>query len=152
MINEQTERIKNNGNEALSTFQKENTHFILYRHVYNEAPTFIFLETIAITPEGIFEDNPTLNAFFEDDCETITLEDIIVEEHLENQCLGSVLLTALIDRAKERNIYRITGLLSRKDIDHLDKLKHFYKKNNFEVDLYEDNRAVGDIVWNNTQV
>lgn len=155
MINEQIEIIKNNGNEVLSTFQKENTHFILYKHVYDEAPTFIFFEIIAITPERIIEDNPTLNAFFKDDGETITLEDIIVEEPLENQGLGSVLLTTLIDIAKEKNIYRITGSLSREDIDHLDKLKYFYKKNNFEVNLYEDNRAVsdiGDIVWNNNQV
>ena len=50
-----------------------------------------------------------------------------------NQGLGSMLLNALIDIAKKRNIRRITGEISRVDIGHIERLVHFYEKHNFEV-------------------
>ena len=68
-----------------------------------------------------------------------------------NKGLGSMLLNALIDIAKKRNINRITGEIARVDIGHIERLIHFYEKHNFEVILCSnpaDRYKIGDLVWN----
>jgi GNAT superfamily N-acetyltransferase len=93
-----------------------------------------------------------LNAFFNENFTSISLEDIEMEKELVNQGYGGILLSTLIDIAKKRNINRISGWISNVDGDHWDRLEHFYKNHNFEVIRYEDrenNRKIGDIVWNN---
>ena len=68
-----------------------------------------------------------------------------------NKGLGSMLLNALLDIAKKRNIRRITGEISRVDIGHIERLVHFYEKHNFEVILCSgstDVYKIGDLVWN----
>ena len=68
-----------------------------------------------------------------------------------NKGLGSMLLNALLDIAKKRNINRITGEIARVDIGHIERLVHFYEKHNFEVILCSnpaDRYKIGDLVWN----
>ena len=75
-----------------------------------------------------------------------------MEDSLINQGLGSILLNALIDIANKRNINRITGEIARVDIDHIERLVHFYKKHNFEVRMcsdHTDKQIIGDLVWRN---
>ena len=75
-----------------------------------------------------------------------------MEDSLVNQGFGSILLTTLIDIANKRNINRITGEIARVDIDHIERLVHFYKKHNFEVTMCSertDSQKVADLVWCN---
>ena len=68
-----------------------------------------------------------------------------------NKGLGSMLLNALLDIAKKRNVNRITGEIARVDIGHIKRLVYFYEKHNFEVILCSNSADVykiGDLVWN----
>lgn len=155
-IKYQSEIIASKDFEIMSTIQKEDVNLILYRHFYDETPkeeeTTIFLGVRVITKKGILYPDPVLKAFFNDDFTNISLADIEIEEYLSNHGYGSILLGTLIDIAKERKIKNITGWISRVDIDHLERLAHFYKKHNFEVSLHEnskDSLKIGDLTWKN---
>lgn len=152
----QSESLINKGFEIISMFQKEDHNLILYRHFYDETPkekeSIIFLGIRVITKKGILYPDPVLKAFFSDDFTDITLADIEVEEHLSNHGYGSILLSTLIEIAKQRNINSITGWISSADSDHIERLVHFYKKHNFEVYLNENSRdslKIGDLIWKN---
>ena len=70
-----------------------------------------------------------------------------------NKGLGSMLLNALLDIAKKRNVNRITGEIARVDIGHIERLVYFYEKYNFEVILCSDptdGYKIGELVWNNS--
>ena len=151
--NEQIKLLKNNGFEILSTIQKENANLILYRKFYDETPKdeveYIFIGISVITSKGRSGRDPMLKAFFKNNFTTISLEDIEMADSFINQGLGSMLLNALLDIAKKRNIRRITGEISRVDIGHIERLVHFYEKHNFEVILCSDSADVykiGDLV------
>lgn len=122
--NEQIKLLKNNGFEILSTIQKENANLILYRKFYDETPKdeveYIFIGISVITSKGRSGRDPMLKAFFKNNFTTISLEDIEMADSFINQGLGSMLLNALLDIAKKRNIRRITGEISRVDIGHIE--------------------------------
>lgn len=154
--NEHIKMLKNKGFEILSTIQKENVNLILYRQFNDETPKdeveYIFIGIRPITQKGIPGRDPVLKAFFKNNFTAISLEDIEMGDSLVNQGFGSILLTTLIDIANKRNINRITGEISRVDIDHVERLVHFYRKHNFEVHMcsdHTDNRIIGDLVWHN---
>lgn len=65
----------------------------------------------------------------------------------EDQGYGSVLMQYLKDLAQQKNIRTITGDLAKRDWDHLDRLKYFYEKHNFDVFINYDEQY-GKIKWN----
>ena len=127
----------------------------MYRHFLDNIPEEeeirIFIGISVITSKGRSGRDPMFKAFFKNNFTTISLEDIEMADSFINQGLGSMLLNALLDIAKKRNIRRITGEISRVDIGHIERLVHFYEKRNFEVILCSDSADVykiGDLVWN----
>lgn len=71
------------------------------------------------------------------------LEDVKVNCQFENRGIGSMLVKEAIAECKRRGHKGIDGYLSRKDIDHLPKLMHFYKILGFSVELYKRERHEG---------
>lgn len=55
--------------------------------------------------------------------------DIVSE--VENQGHGSIMMSCIIDVAHSLNVSAITGNISGTDVDHFDKLQHFYEKHGF---------------------
>ena len=65
------------------------------------------------------------------------LTDVRVERRMENRGAGSMLVRRAIEECKRRGHKGIEGDLSSVDMDHFDKLKHFYEKLGFTVIFYE---------------
>lgn len=65
----------------------------------------------------------------------------------ENKGYGSICMDYLKETAKEQNIHYITGDLVKRDWDHLDRLIHFYRKHDFDVNVDKDTQS-GEIVCN----
>lgn len=65
---------------------------------------------------------------------------------------GSILIEELISIAESNNINRINGWISKEDVGHLEKLKYFYQKNGFYVNIYPrydevNSNQIGEISW-----
>lgn len=77
----------------------------------------------------------------------------IIDNHAliyDNKGNGSIGLKALTQLAIKKNYKTISGEISFPDWDHVDKLKHFYEKQNFKVTLnYEEKE--GYIRWKNNR-
>ncbi len=84
-----------------------------------------------------------LQALFPDE-ERIHIGDI---KGPENKGYGSICIHYLKELAKDKNIPYITGDISDRDWDHLDRLIHFYEKHNFQVEVDYHTKS-GKIVWN----
>ncbi len=152
----QSELIRNRGFEVLSILQKEEERLLLYRHFYEDVPneeeTSIILGIRIVSKKGVHYPDPLLKAFFNETFQDISLADIDIDESLTNHGFGSILLSKLIQIARNRDSNTISGWLSRVDSDHLDRLVYFYKKHNFEVILNNETKnslEVGKIVWKN---
>lgn len=155
-LNEEIEMIRNREYEIVSIIPQEDNTLVLYRYFHDsiskDQGRTIFLGTRVIPIRGDSFEGPILEAFFDQDFSTISLNDIKMKNQPPNQGYGSVLLANLIDIAKKRNVNCITGSLSDNDKDHVDRLKHFYKKHNFEVIQYGDTKdgwKIGEIIWEN---
>lgn len=83
----------------------------------------------------------SIHAKFEDD-DTIFIGDI---KGPANKGYGSICMKHLKEVAKEHNIQYITGDIAERDWDHVDRLKYFYEKHNFEVDIDQHNKC-GEII------
>jgi hypothetical protein len=65
----------------------------------------------------------------------------------ENKGYGSICIEHLKEIAIDKNIPYITGEISERDWDHLERLMHFYEKHNFKVEV-DYNSKSGNIIWN----
>ncbi|MFD1038274.1 hypothetical protein ACFQ3N_07600 [Virgibacillus byunsanensis] len=65
----------------------------------------------------------------------------------ENKGYGSILMKHLKELAREENLQYITGDLVERDFGHVNRLKHFYSKHNFDVKIDHEEQS-GEIVWN----
>ncbi|ADU30241.1 hypothetical protein [Evansella cellulosilytica] len=63
-----------------------------------------------------------------------------------NRGFGSVCMKFLKDHALNNNIQYITGEICERDWDHIDRLKHFYKKHHFAIEIQEKEKY-GEIYW-----
>lgn len=63
-----------------------------------------------------------------------------------NKGYGSICINYLKEIAKDQNIPYITGDIAPRDWDHVDRLKHFYRKHEFKVSLDHESKS-GEIVW-----
>ncbi|MBU8907955.1 GNAT family N-acetyltransferase [Desertibacillus haloalkaliphilus] len=75
---------------------------------------------------------------------TIHIGDIKGEE---NRGYGSVCMYYLKEIARKHNIQFIQGDIAERDWGHLDRLIHFYKKHNFQVQLTTEQKT-GKIICN----
>ena len=54
-----------------------------------------------------------------------------------NKGYGTMMMNELLSYAKQNNINEVYGYLSAVDIDHKERLLHFYTKFGFEIKLYD---------------
>ena len=73
----------------------------------------------------------------------IHIDDIRGEE---NHGFGSVCMKFLKEHAAEKNIQYITGNISERDWNHLERLIYFYKKHNFQIEI-DNRKKKGQIYW-----
>ena len=69
---------------------------------------------------------------------TAVLLDIRIDEEVENRGVGSLLLKAIIEDCKIQGHIGIEGDLSETNLDHFDKLAHWYPKNGFSIEFYDE--------------
>lgn len=70
---------------------------------------------------------------------TLLIGDIIhTHKKYHNKGYGTKMMEKLFEYTKENNIQTIYGNLSLNDIDHKDRLLHFYKKFGFNVEIYDE--------------
>ncbi|ASN07201.1 GNAT family protein [Virgibacillus necropolis] len=65
----------------------------------------------------------------------------------QNKGYGSILMNHLKELAHDENVQYITGDIVERDFDHVNRLKHFYRKHNFDVNINHEEQC-GEIVWN----
>ncbi len=64
--------------------------------------------------------------------------DIRVDPDYEDKDVGTLLLTFIENYLMKEGIEELTGDISKVDQDHFGKLKHFYKKNHYVVEFFDD--------------
>jgi len=52
--------------------------------------------------------------------------------------IGTALIEELIQYAKDNHYNKVTGWISSVDLDHIDRLKHFYGKFGFEISISDN--------------
>lgn len=77
------------------------------------------------------------------DRHTIHIADI---KGKENKGYGSILMKHLKEVARDENIQYITGDIVERDFDHIERLKYFYSKHYFDVEI-DHQEQCGGIVW-----
>lgn len=86
--------------------------------------------------------NAAIQANYKDG-NTIHIADIKGEQ---NKGYGSILMNHLKEVAQEENCQYITGDIVERDFDHVNRLRHFYSKHNFDVEIDHEEQS-GEIVW-----
>lgn len=76
--------------------------------------------------------------------DTLHIADIKGEQ---NKGYGSVLIKHLKEVVRDENVQYITGDIVKRDFDHVNRLKHFYGKHDFDVKINHEEQW-GEIVWN----
>ena len=72
---------------------------------------------------------------------TIFIGDIVCDNDRDiNKGYGSQMMTKLIAYAEKNGFKRIWGNLSNVDMDHKERLYHFYEKFGFDIEEYEEAR------------
>lgn len=82
---------------------------------------------------------------------TLLISDIVSDINSKtnkyiNRGYGSKLMTRLFEYAKENDIREIYGNLSIVDMDHKDRLEHFYKKFGFNITFYDEEETYFGLV------
>lgn len=77
------------------------------------------------------------------DGNTINIGDIQCNRN--NKGYGSFMMKALIEYGKRNNYKSIEGWISQVDVDHIDRLHHFYRKFGFNITQNTDSIKIEDI-------
>lgn len=86
-----------------------------------------------------------LKAMF--DKNRVLLADIDIPRRYVNQGIGSKLIERFEDICKKKGITEICGNLSDSDVDHKDRLLHFYKKHGYEIDYVDDGKRFSGKIY-----
>ncbi|TPG68658.1 GNAT family N-acetyltransferase [Brevibacillus laterosporus] len=112
--------------------------------LYGDAHDPYFIVASIISPDNAY--NYVSIAAMESGNNSLYISDINVKEIETNKGYGSLLLNQLKANALQYNKNRITGTLTSADLtDHGNRLVHFYRKHDFEVELFG---SIGKVVWN----
>lgn len=77
-----------------------------------------------------------------EDPRTIFIGDIICDNNRDiNKGYGSQMMRELISYAEKNGFKRIWGNLSNVDMDHKERLYHFYEKFGFDIEEYDELRG-----------
>lgn len=66
------------------------------------------------------------------------IEDLEIDAYIEDRGLGTALLALIESWARNNGVNKLNGDLSDVDVNHIDKLKHFYSKNGYIFKLYQN--------------
>ncbi len=120
---------------------KEENKYIIVSHVNlhgdYDNPEIFFIRLYVITKKGMNSNKIELRAMC-DESNTLKIGDILVDEEDICQGYGSILMEELISYTKIIGIKKIYGEIAAVDWDHIDRLKHFYTKFCFDIELYDN--------------
>jgi GNAT superfamily N-acetyltransferase len=145
-------------NRILKIINLKEEKIILYRTLFElpeDDEETIWLRLKIITRKGLLHPEPRLYANVTyNPIKVIELADIDIIENMSARGYGSILLKALLEIAHDKGVERINGWISSVDIEHLERLKHFYIKHGFHIkidDDYKNNKSnkIGELYWVN---
>ena len=88
-----------------------------------------------------YNNDLTLYSVYYKEENRIFIEDIQSTEENSNREYGSFAMKELLKMAGKLKVRKINGKISPKDWDHVDRLKHFYSKFGFTVELNEASQS-----------
>lgn len=84
-----------------------------------------------------------MTCIIKEESQEVIISDIECEKN--NNGYGSLMMEKLIAFAKQNGFIYITGWISKVDIDHVDRLYHFYQKFGFEIIPNEERMKIADL-------
>ena len=109
-------------------FKRKKVNEVVVKCEYNMLKTYYCTNKIRIA---------YINCVIKDD-DTIHICDIVHDNTKAiDKGIGTEMMNALIEYARNNNYSEITGDLSVVDADHKDRLHHFYSKFGFEITVFD---------------
>ena len=143
----QLKQIENDGGKILALHKTKSHELVLiYRTSYlidsdPDIYAFVYPVDKKMPPRQL-----ALFVFYEVEKKEFFIADIQIRLKDYNKGYGSLLMAQLLKLAKKENIALITGNISGIDWNHVDRIRHFYRKHEFSVELDYKKRA-GKIRW-----
>lgn len=152
----QKQNIESERSKLLNTVENDKEILLVYRIIYadndnDEDDYSVFLRIKVISSKGVRYPEPRLEAVYLEEEARIDIGDIRIRGANLNRGYGSALLEEMLKISKKLNVKKITGYISSVDWDHIDRLKHFYEKYGFVVELDLD-RKQGSILYEQLQI
>lgn len=143
----QRKRVESKGDRVLNVIENEEGFLIVSRCIDdNEVEdSSIIIHITVITLKGIRYPCPQLFAVYFKEKDLIDIGDIRIFGQNVNQGYGSILVNELFKISEKQNVKKVTGWISGRDWNRVNRLKHFYEKNGFVVTLDSENKC-GKIV------
>ena len=132
----------------MNVIRNNNKILIIYRILYDAPETeeiAVFIRMIVITLKGKIIPEMRINGTYHKKENEINIGDIQIYDQI-NCGYGTFMIKELNKIAESQNVNIITGWISPRDWGHIERLKNFYQKNGFLVDLDNENNT-GSIKW-----
>ncbi|KZZ83610.1 MULTISPECIES: hypothetical protein [Bacillaceae] len=133
---------KNGRGEVLGIDQTSEDKWVIVHAIDDGNACKIMINDCETAYKGMWDFS--IQATYKTD-DTIKIGDI---KGPSNKGYGSICMNYLKQKARQNNIPYIVGDIAERDWDHVDRLVHFYKKHQFNVDLDSENKC-GEILWIN---
>ena len=124
---------------VIKTIEEENQCYIVRCMMLNgtyDNPEAFILRLIVVTYKGIIKDDINLTVVGVNDYANIS--DIKISENNVGKGFGSILMREALELIKKSKYTKVTGIISDVDWDHVDRLKAFYTKHEFDIQLDYD--------------
>ncbi len=107
--------------------------------------TKFFIDTPLITIRAVYKNTELgkMICLINENTRSITISDIVCKKN--NKGYGSLMMEKLIGMARQNGYMYIDGWLSTVDMDHIERLYHFYQKFGFEIVPNRDGMKFADI-------
>jgi diamine N-acetyltransferase len=144
------EYFRSKGCEVIGVEEYQNEWFVIYR-LKTDASLYVMLNNLTkFRADWIFGilSSYYSNYDYKRDAESKYIHIGDIQGSEINRGYGSILMKYLQDEAIKDNITHIQGEIISRDFGHVFRLKHFYEKHGFEVELDFD-KECGEIRWLN---
>jgi len=146
-----TADIENDGHKVIHVDQtKHGETVMIYQILHDDGldDRSIYLRIKVITSQGVKTPDSQAYLFVYPDPQRMRISDIKIEGERVSRGYGSILMTAIMQLVDQLQVRFITGMISNRDWDHIERSEYFYRKFGFEVELNHDTES-GRIVWIN---